>query len=237
MIYAHMKKNKKVLVILFITLGIIVLISTILIILSQNNNLNNSITNNKEENNINNKEENNDDIGELKTKIYKISSDNLYVNKYEKQYTDYSRLTEVTNALDIKYYINNGDLYKNDSGNISQVDIGGEKAKYLAVAADCGGVSIFVLTNNGDVYGQFYSDDKTFTLMYDGGDAEEILILNESRIFTTCGEKTIYILKNNQLYSLFDNGISTRKDISPFSIAFYHNNKIKKSVLSTLFYN
>jgi len=217
-----MKMKKKIYLIIGIVLIIVVFVFVLFITMNKDNSSSNNINN---DNDISQE----DDKGKLKTKTYKINSDNLYVNKYEKQYTDYSKLTEVIDMLDVKYYINNGDLFKDDGGNISKIDISGEQAKYLAIGSDCGGVSIFVLTNNGNVYGRSYTDEE-IKLIYNGNDAEELLVLNESKIFTTCGEKMVNILKDNELYSIYEES-TTRKDISPFSIAFYADDNNNSKIL------
>lgn len=148
-----------------------------------------------------------------------VTENSLYVDIMERNYTNYSKLTEVT-YHDIKYYIENGKLFKNESDVVSEVNINNETAKFIASGwSGCSGNELMVLTKEGNIY----SIDMNFNVnkKYNGGNAKEILYVNnEPQMFSTCSTFVAYALIDEKLYRLpYSTGgkISERSASHPYS--------------------
>lgn len=165
-------------------------------------------------------------LSKLTTKKYDISNDNLYVSEQEKKYSNYERNKKITIDRDSEYYIENNKLFLKKNGTVSEVNIENETPKYLAIGADCGGITVVCLTSEGNV---FLLNRGTYDLnikkIYDKKDAKEFLLFSESRVFTTCGELSLYIISNdNKMFNIFDTPeYKTREEKHPFSLAFNTN--------------
>lgn len=149
-----------------------------------------------------------------------VSENSLYVSKHEREYTEYSQLTEIT-FMDMKYYIDDGILIRDENGKSEEVDLGGEKAKYLAHGmSSCSGSGLFVLTVNGNVF----KIDMSLNVekRYSGGDATEILVISyDYEMFSTCNYYSPYALIKNKLYYIgyLDNKtIVEREKMRPYSL-------------------
>ena len=237
------KFNKKLFLIIVICVTALIILFIILkldnIILSNDSIDNYEINRNDNYNDISNDEINNNseydkesiDGTEIKYQEYShhidITASNLYVNNMEKQYTNYSKLTE-TNYHDKYYYIKDGKLFKKDNETISEVSLNGETAKYIATGwSGCSGNEIMILTEEGNIY----SIDMTFAVnkKYSGGNAKEFLYINnEPQLFSTCSIFVAYALINDKLYRLpFSNGenISERSLSHPYSLILDRGNE------------
>ena len=205
-----LKKNKA----LVISLIIVAIFVMILIILFATGtiNLKNNKTNST--NNINETIE-----IEEHSKHIDINSNSLYTDVMD--YTNYSRMTEKS-FMRRKYYINDGKLFSAEvsGGETTEVNINGEKAKYIAYGnSGCSGSALLVLTENGNVYQ--IDMNHTVSKIYGDGKAQEILIINRDiYMFSTCETFSSYILIDNKLYYLpnYDDKIIEKEIIHPYSL-------------------
>ena len=208
--------NKKVL--LIICACFVVLFIVLLIILKSNNAISIVDNDNLPQTSDDSKQTN------IKNEEYSyhidVTESSLYVDKMEKNYTNYSKLTEVI-YHDIKYYIEKGKLFKNENDVVSEVNINNETAKFIASGwSGCSGNELMVLTEKGNIY----SIDMNFNVnkKYSGGNAEEILYVNnEPQLFSTCSTFVAYTLINGKLYKLpYSNNekVSERSKSHPYSL-------------------
>jgi hypothetical protein len=160
-----------------------------------------------------------------------ISSDNLYVDSQEEKYKNYARETKVYDVENNLFYIEDGNIYYEKNNEKIKININNEKAKYLGKLVPCSAIPyILALTESGNVY--VLNNLDTFEvledaiLLYDGGDAEEILPINEDQIYATCTVSTLYVLVDNELYSIsmksknIGENYGTREAVHQFSLAY-----------------
>lgn len=238
-------KDNKTLIIVLVVLGIILLATIIFRIISKslNNkniyNKNNEIVDTDKDNNKNDSKDDNNDNEEvkneenkLKTTRYEISENNLYVSRQEEKYKNYARDTKVRITGNVhnhdyyEYYIENNKLYVKNEVESKEVNLDGETPKYLAYGHDCGTQTIGCLTNEGNIYILNFgilSGDEEFKKIYSKGDVKELVIMEQSVLFTTCGDMSVLGLINNELYavSLYDisRGAILREIDHPYSIS------------------
>lgn len=192
-------KTKKIIFITGTIIGLILLMMVFFVyIVISSKKLNNGYNYNQlKENNTND---------EMVTQTFKVSPNNLYVDKYNERFSNYSKLNEVTYAYEsARYYINNNKLYKDD-GTVSEVNINGETPKYLTMGySGCSGSGIMVLTEEGNIYGSIYY--KEWKQLYDGGKASEIFFIdNYAHEGATCSYYLAFALIDNELYQYVVNG-------------------------------
>ena len=231
------KKDKNIYVIIFAIIIGLALIATIVTYAIGNKDKALDNNNGNTDSNINSKDSedrvdntSNEELEyQIKNYHMDISNDLLYVDDYEKKYSDFSKKTEIEG---LGYYIENRKVYakKDANGELINVNINNEIPKYLEVGQDCGGIYVYILTEEGNVYGGFSYEPENIGLIYNKKDAKEIVRVYESPIFTTCGANSLYILANDKLYftnalnhvQLDDknNNYSTRESVHPYSIAY-----------------
>ena len=179
----------------------------------------NNLSNESNQNNLSNESDQNNLSNEEYSYHINVNENSLYVDIMEKNYTNYSKLTEIT-YHGIKYYIEKGKLFKNENDVISEVDIDSETAKFIASGwSGCSGNELMILTVEGNIY----SIDMNFNVSkkYSGGNAKEILYVNnEPQMFSTCSTFVAYALIDEKLYRLpysTDGKISERSISHPYS--------------------
>ena len=229
--------SKKMLIV-----GLIVAVILIIILIAfayknnkdKNDYIDNSSYNNQEDTQeIENNVDRNDDNGKNKyqktTYHIDISSDEIFTKKQEDKYINYARKTKIDDTNTYTYEIKENKVYatKKDDNSILMVNINNETPKYIEGGVDCGGVYVYILTKEGNIYSSYEFEPTKFEIIYNQKNAEEMVRINESKIFTTCGEVSIYALVNGKLYytyhsSTADNlqNYKSREDIHPFSIAY-----------------
>ena len=180
---------------------------------------------NEEVKDNNDKKEENDD-SRLKTIKYEISKDNLYVSRQEEKYKSYARDTKirieanVDNHDYLEYYIENDKLFVKNEVDSKEVNLNGEIPKYLTYGRNCGMQIIGCITNEGNIYTLYFSSisgDEEFKKVYSKNNAKELVIINQSVFYTTCGDISVLGLINNELYDI-SRGVILRDISHPYSI-------------------
>lgn len=193
------KKDKNIYVIIFAIIIGLALIATVVTYI---------LGNNKSNSNEDKTEINSDQVT---IKDFIVSPNNLYINKYNEMFNNYSRLTEVT-YHNIQYYIEKGKLFKKSDDVVSEVDISGETAKFIAEGwSGCSGNELMILTEEGNIY----SIDMDFNVSkkYDGGNAKEILFINNYvDVNSTCNRYLPLALIDNELYHINNDGTIFKED-------------------------
>lgn len=184
---------------------------------------------NKNDNSANKNENNEKNKYQKTTYHIDISSNEIFTKKQEDKYINYARKTKIDDTGTYIYEIKEDKVYATKKGDSSVVtiNINNETPKYLESGADCGGVYVYILTKEGNIYGGYEFDPTKIENIYSQKNAEEIVRINESKIFTTCGEVSVYALANSKLYytyysSVTDNlqNYKSREETHPFSIAY-----------------
>lgn len=221
------QSNKKVL--LIGSIAVVLLIIVFIGISYGNNKSKADYTNNNSQNNQMDTQESQKDKYQIATYHIDISPNEIFTKKQEDKYINYARKTKVDETNTYMYEIKDNKVYatKKEDNSILIVNINDETPKYLEAGADCGGEYVYILTKEGNIYGSRTFDPTTIKIIYNQKNAEEMVRINESKIFTTCGEVSIYALANRKLYhtyysSVIDNlqNYESREEFHPFSIAY-----------------